>query len=224
MEIFQSKLEEAEKTAYAKEDCRRERWKKPTCSDKAQSCQGSRKSDLVQYNKTSKDSCSSTDITKNKDNFSGGEKDNRSGSLEAYGRVSNPKQDQEFSSLGNLRSKFLRPSDDEELSFHHKGRNFKPSSSSSLVTQDSVHCGFRKLSENSEESLSSRSRSDDRERERKHSDWKPLETSSSVDYQHISEDSREKSQNESLREDSLKKEHLQNTKSFAGYFVICFLN
>lgn len=216
MEIFQSKLEEAEKTAYAKEDCRRERWKKPTCSDKAQSCQGSRKSDLVQYNKSSKDSCSSTDITKNKDNFSGGDKDNRSGSLEAYGRVSNPKQNQEFSSLGNLRSKFLRPSDDEELSFHHKGRNFKPSSSSSLVTQDSVHCGFRKLSENSEESLSSRSRSDDRERERKHSDRKPLETSSSVDYQHISEDSREKSQNESLREDSLKKEHLQNTKSFAG--------
>ncbi|XP_011366436.1 CWF19-like protein 2 isoform X2 [Pteropus vampyrus] len=217
MEIFQLKLEEAEKTAYAKEDCRRERWMKPTCSDKAQSCQGSRKSDLVQYDISSKDRYSSTDITKNKDNFSGDEKDNRSGSLEAYRRDSNPRQNQEFSSFGNLRSKFLRPSDDEELSFHHKGRNFKPSSSSSaLVTQDSVHCGFRKLTENSEESLSSWSRSDDRERKRKHSNRKPLETSSSVDYQHISEDAREKSQNESLREDSLKKEHLQDTKSFAG--------
>ena len=103
MEIFHSKLEEAEKTAYAKEDCRRERWKKPTSSDKAQSCQGSRKSDLVQYNKSSKDRYSSTDITKNKDNFSGDEKDNRSEPLEAYRRDSNPRQNQEFSSYNDIR-------------------------------------------------------------------------------------------------------------------------
>uniref|UniRef100_A0A8C6BY45 CWF19-like protein 2 n=1 Tax=Monodon monoceros TaxID=40151 RepID=A0A8C6BY45_MONMO len=215
MEIFQLKLKEAEKTAFMKEDCRRERWRKPAYSDRVQSSQESRKSDLVKYNKSSRDRYNTTDIAKNinKDKFSGDEKDSTSGSLEACRRELSPKQNQEFSSHINLRPKFLRPSD-AELSFHSKDRNFEPSSSSSaLVSQDSVHCGFQKSTENSEESLSWWSRSDEREGDRKHSNRKPLETSHSVDRGQVSEDVREKSQGESLREESLKKEHLQDTKS-----------
>ncbi|KAM9221651.1 CWF19-like protein 2 isoform 2-T2 [Dugong dugon] len=218
MEIFQLKLKEAEKTASQKEDCRQERWKKPTYSDKAQSSQERRESDLVNYNKNSRDRYSVTDSTNNvnKDKFSGDEKDNnRFRSLETHRRQYNPRQNQEFSSVGNLRPKFLRPSDDEELSFHSKGRNFEPSSSSSAsIAQGSLRCGFRKPTENSEECLSSWSRSDRREGDKKHSNQKAsLETSSSVDYGHIPGDVREKSQDESLRDDPPKKEHLPDTKS-----------
>nr|KAF6354660.1 CWF19 like cell cycle control factor 2 [Myotis myotis] len=216
MEIFQSKLEEAENTASTKEDCRQERWRKPMYSDKAPSSQESRKSDLTKYNKSSRDRHSSTDITKHKDKFYGDEKNNRPGSSETYRRDSNSRQSQEFSSLGNLRPKFIMPSDDE-LSFHHMGRNVESSSPSALATQGSVRCGFRKPTENSEENLSSRSRSDEREGERKQSNRNPLETSHSVGYRHISEDGREKSHDESSMDDSPRKEHLQDTKSsFSG--------
>ncbi|XP_036113804.1 CWF19-like protein 2 isoform X2 [Molossus molossus] len=212
VEIFQLKLEEAEKTAFMKEDCRRERWRKPTYSDKAQSSEEGRKSNLKKYYKSSRDRRNSTDITKAKDKFSGDEKDNKSGSSETCRKDSSSRQNQEFSSLGNLRTKFKRPSDDE-LSFYRKGRNFEPSSSSSaLVAQGSVHYGFRKPTENSKESLSW-SPYDEREGERKHSTRKPLETGCSVEYQHISEDARQISQDESLRDDSLNKERLQDTKS-----------
>uniref|UniRef100_A0A8C3W7R5 CWF19-like protein 2 n=1 Tax=Catagonus wagneri TaxID=51154 RepID=A0A8C3W7R5_9CETA len=213
MEMFQLKLKEAEKTAFMKEDCRRERWRKPTYSDRTQSSQEGRKSDLVKYNKSSKDKHDTTDIASNiNKKLSGNEKDNISGS-ETRRRESNPRQNQEFSSLGNLRPKFLRPSDDEELSFHSKYRNFEPSSSSStLVAQDSVHCGFRKPTENSEESLFLWNRSDGRG-DRKHSNQKRLETSHNIDHGHLSEDRREESQDEILRDDSLKKEDLQDTES-----------
>ncbi|XP_058542612.1 CWF19-like protein 2 isoform X1 [Neofelis nebulosa] len=216
LEIFQSKLEEAEKTASTKEECKRERWRRPTCSDTAQSSQESRKSDLVKDNKSSRDRYSSTSITNsvNKEKSSGDEKDNRSGSSEMYRRQSNLSQNQEFSSLGNLKPKFLRPSDDEELSFHSRGRNFDPSSSSSVpVTQDSVHRGFRKPTENSEESSSSWSQSGRREGDRKHSNQRSVDTHGSVGGGHISEDTREKSWDESLRGDSVKKEHVQDAKS-----------
>lgn len=228
MEIFQSKLEEAERTASTREDFKRERWRKPACSEKAQSSQESRKPDLVKDNKSSRDRYSSTSITDstNKEKCSGDEKDNRSGSSETYRRQSNPRHNQEFSSLGNLKPKFLRPSDDEELSFHSRVRNFEPSSSSSVpVTQDSVHRGFRKPTENSEESSSSWSRSDGKEGDRKHSDRRPVDTSGSGDCGYISEDTREKSRNESLGDDFVEKERVQDAKSSsARYFVICFLN
>lgn len=225
MEIFQLKLKEAEKAAFTKEDCRRERWKKPTYSDKAHSSQESGKSDLVKYNKSSRGRYNTTDIANNitKDKFSGDEKDGRSVFSETCRREPSPRKNQEFSSHVNLRAKFLRPSDDEEVSFHSKDRNFEPSSSSSaVVPQDSVYCGFQKSTENSEESLSwSRFGRGDR----KHSNQKPLETSHSVDHGYISEDVREKSQEEGLRDDSVTKEHLQDTKSsLARYSVICFLN
>nr|XP_020741161.1 CWF19-like protein 2 isoform X1 [Odocoileus virginianus texanus] len=213
MEIFQLKLKEAEKAAFTKEDCRRERWKKPTYSDKAHSSQESGKSDLVKYNKSSRGRYNTTDIANNitKDKFSGDEKDGRSVFSETCRREPSPRKNQEFSSHVNLRAKFLRPSDDEEVSFHSKDRNFEPSSSSSaVVPQDSVYCGFQKSTENSEESLSwSRFGRGDR----KHSNKKPLETSHSVDHGCISEDVREKSQEEGLRDDSVTKEHLQDTKS-----------
>ncbi|XP_020741161.2 CWF19-like protein 2 isoform X1 [Odocoileus virginianus] len=213
MEIFQLKLKEAEKAAFTKEDCRRERWKKPTYSDKAHSSQESGKSDLVKYNKSSRGRYNTTDIANNitKDKFSGDEKDGRSVFSETCRREPSPRKNQEFSSHVNLRAKFLRPSDDEEVSFHSKDRNFEPSSSSSaVVPQDSVYCGFQKSAENSEESLSwSRFGRGDR----KHSNQKPLETSHSVDHGCISEDVREKSQEEGLRDDSVTKEHLQDTKS-----------
>ncbi|XP_048965978.1 CWF19-like protein 2 isoform X2 [Canis lupus dingo] len=215
MEIFQSKLEEAEKTASTKEDCKRERWRKPTYAEKAQSSQESRKSDLVKYNKNSRDRYHSTNITNstNKEKFSGDEKDNRSGSLETCRRQSSQRQNQEFSSFGNLKPKFLRPSDDEELSFHSKGRNFKPSCSSSAL----VDHGFRKPTENSEESSSSWSQSDVREENRKCSHQRSLETGGTVDHGNVSDNAREESRDESLRDDSLKKEHLQDTLSpFAG--------
>ncbi|XP_045873152.1 CWF19-like protein 2 [Meles meles] len=212
MEIFQSKLEEAEKTASTKEDCKRERWRKPVYSDKVQSSQETRKSDFVKYNKNLRDRYSSTDITDNTSKGkSSGEKDNR---FETCRRQSNPRQNQEFSSLQNLKPKFLRPSDDEELSFHSKGRNFESSSfSSALVAQDSVRRGFQKPMDNSEESSSSWSRLDGRAGDRKCSYGRSLETKANVDCGHISEDMREKSPDESLRDDSVKKEHLRDTKS-----------
>ncbi|KAF3818010.1 hypothetical protein GH733_014882 [Mirounga leonina] len=217
---YQRMKEQAEKQNRNFEDIVAERYGKPAYSDKAQSSQESRKSDLVKYNKNLRDRYSSTDTTNtiNKDKSSGDEKYNRFGSLETCRRQSNPRQNQDFSSLGNLKPKFLRPSDDEELSFRSKGRNFEPSSSSSaLVAQDSVRYGFRKPTENSEESSSSWSRSNGREGDRKCSYRRSLETRGDVDSGHISEDVREKSQDESLRDDSLKKEHLQDTKSpFAG--------
>ncbi|XP_076969198.1 CWF19-like protein 2 isoform X2 [Tamandua tetradactyla] len=218
MEIFQSKLEEAEKTASKKEDYRQERWRKSTYSDKAQNSQDNRKSDFLSYNKCSKDRYSATDITNdiNKDKFIGDEKGNRSGSLETRSE-SNLRQNQEFSSLRNLRSQFLRPSDDEEMSFLSKGRDFEPSSSSASVSQGSLSCGFQKPSKNSKGSLSSWSQSDRREGDKRHSNQKPLETSSGKDCRNIPEHVRGKSQDESLRDDSLKKEHLQDTKSsFSG--------
>ncbi|XP_058145421.1 CWF19-like protein 2 isoform X2 [Dasypus novemcinctus] len=215
MEIFQLKLEEAEKTASKKEDYRRERWRKPTYSDKAQNSQESRKLDLVNYS-ISRDRYGLTDIAHNinKDKFIDDEKDNRSGSSDICKKESNRRQNQEFSSLRNLRPKFLRPSDDEELSIHRKCRNFEPSSSSSaLVAQGSLTCGFQKPSEKSEGNLSSWSRSKRRGEE----DKRHLETSSSVDYQNIPEHVRGKSQDEGLRDDFTTKEHLQDTESsFAG--------
>ncbi|KAL4829768.1 hypothetical protein H8958_008716 [Nasalis larvatus] len=217
MEIFQSKLEDAEKAASMREDYKRERWRKPTYSDKAQNCQESRKSDLVKYDNSSRDRYATTDTAKNSNNdkFIGDGKDKRPGSLETCVRECNPRQNQEFS-FGNLRTKFLRPSDDEELSFHSKGRTFEPpSSSSALVAQGSLRSGFRKPTENNEERLTSWSRSDGRGG-KKHSNQKPLETSTD-EYQHVPEDTREKSQDEGLRGDPPKKEHLQDTKStFAG--------
>ncbi|XP_062052939.1 CWF19-like protein 2 isoform X3 [Lepus europaeus] len=218
MEIFQSKLEEAEKIASKKEDYRRERWRKPAYSDITQNSQESRKSDFVKYNKSSKDRYNATDIANcsSKDKFIGDEKDKRSESLETYRRESVPRQNREFSS-GNLRPKFLRPSDDEDLSFHNKSRNFEPShSSTSWAAEGSLRCGFRKPIENSEKTLTSLSGSDGSEGGKKHSDQN-LSEISSIDCGHISEDVKEKSHPESLQDDPPKREYLQDTKStFAG--------
>nr|XP_045002266.1 CWF19-like protein 2 [Jaculus jaculus] len=220
MEIFQSRLEEAEKVALKKEDYRRERWRKPSYSDKTQHSQESRKSDLVKYNQYSKDRHSTTGhaSSSSNDTIRGDEKDMKSGSLETCQRESNFRQNQEFSSPGNLRPKFLRPSDDEELSFHSKSRDRKPSTSSSaLSAQASLHCGFRKPTDDSEDSVMSWSWSCRREGDKKHLDQKPLEAHSSTDHRPLPGAMRETSQAESLRDDSPRSGHLQETSCIPEY-------
>ncbi|XP_060035777.1 CWF19-like protein 2 isoform X3 [Erinaceus europaeus] len=216
MEIFQSKLEEAEKAASAKEDCRRERWRKMAYSESGQE---NRTSDLLKHNRGPRDKCDTTHLVNSvRDRYSGDKKDSGHKSLETCRRECNPRQSQEFSSLRNLKPNFLRPSDDEEVSLPSKGRCFEPSrhSSSALVAQDSLRCSFRRPTEIYEASAL-RSRSDGREGERKQTCQKPLETSHSVDCQHISEDASETSQDGNLRDDSLEKVLPQDTKpSFAG--------
>nr|XP_023422032.1 CWF19-like protein 2 [Cavia porcellus] len=208
MEIFQLKLEEAEKTASRNEDSRQELWRKPTYSDKVQRSQETRKLDLVKYSKNSRDRYDTTEITNssNKDKFSDNEKGKRYRSLESHRKEFSLRQNQEFTSPGNLRPKFLKPSDDEEVSSHSKDRNFEPSDLSTLVAQGSSQCGFRKPMENSEEKLTHWSQSDGGG-DKKHSSKKPLETSRSVDYQHVSGDTEEK-----LPVKSVKK-HGQDTES-----------
>ncbi|KAM5245793.1 CWF19-like protein 2 [Ctenodactylus gundi] len=218
MEIFQSKLEEAEKTASRNEDVRRERWRKPAYSDKAPSSQDSRKLDLDKYKRSSRDRHGTAEIadSRDRDQSSGDEKEKRPGSLEACRRESNPRQNWEFNS-GSSRPKFLRPSDNDDGSFHTRGRNFESSTlSSTLAAQSSLHSGFRKPSENSEEGLTSWRRSDGK-RDKKPSDQRPWETSNSVDYRQNPEDTKEKLHTESLRDGPLKTEQLQDTQStFAG--------
>ncbi|XP_005378078.1 PREDICTED: CWF19-like protein 2 [Chinchilla lanigera] len=210
METFQLKLEEAEKTASKNEDSR-QRWRKPAYSDKVQKSQESRKLDLVKHNKRPGDSCDTTEVTNSssKDKFNDNEKDKRYMSLQSHRRELNPRQNQEFASPGNLRAKFLRPSDDDELSSHSKARKFEPSSSSTLGAHSSSQCGFRKPLENNEERSTCRRQSD--EAGDKHSSKEPLETSSSADRGHVSGDLGEKLPAESERE------YWQDTKpTFAG--------
>ncbi|KAM7325828.1 hypothetical protein ACRRTK_016081 [Alexandromys fortis] len=219
MEIFQSKLKEAEKIACKREDYGRERWRKPAYSDSTQPSQTSSISDLVKCKKDSKDRHFATEVAKRSIGdceFSGPDTRNQSGSLETCIRESALRQRQESS--GNLRPKFLRPSDEDELSLHNKRRNFEPSTSSStLVAQASLHCDFQKPTENSEENLTSWSLCGRQGRDRKHSDQKPLETWSRSADQHSPGDMREQLQAESLRGDPPRRGHLQNIKAaFSG--------
>lgn len=197
MEIFQSKLKEAEKIAYKKEDCGWERWRKPTYSDRAQCSQASGTSDLVKCKNLSEDRHLEMEPANSSNyKFSGPDTGKRSGTLQTCRRESALRKNQDSS--GNLRSKFLRPSDEDELSFH-KRKNFESSSSySPLVAQASLHCDFRKLTENSEESSASCSRSDRRQENRKPSDKKPLETWSYNANQHSTGGRREQLQAESM--------------------------
>ncbi|XP_037064123.1 LOW QUALITY PROTEIN: CWF19-like protein 2 [Peromyscus leucopus] len=221
MEIFQSKLKEAEKIACKREDCGREPWRKPAYSDRAQCSQASGTSDLVKCKKHSEDRhfakevANSSSSSRSDYKFSGLDLGKRSGSLEKCRRESALEQRQESS--GNLRPKFLKPSDKDELSFHSKRRNFEPSTSSTLVAPASLHCDFQKLTENSEENLTSWILSGGREGNQKHSDQKPLETWSWSADQHSPGDRREQLQAENLRGDLPRRGHLQDTKStFAG--------
>ncbi|XP_059123244.1 CWF19-like protein 2 [Peromyscus eremicus] len=235
MEIFQSKLKEAEKIACKREDCGREQRRKPAYSDRAQCSQASGTSDLVKCKKHSEDrhfakevansSSSSSSSSRSDYKFSGPDLRKKSGSLEKCTRDSALKQRQESS--GNLRPKFLRPSDEDELSFHSKRRNFEPSTSSTLVAPASLHCDFQKLTEDSEENLTSWILSGGREGNQKHSDQKPLETWSWSADQHSPGDRREQLQAENLRGDLPRRGHLQDTKStFAGSEAesTCILN
>ena len=180
-----------------KEDCGWERWRKPTYSDRAQCSQASGTSDLVKCKNLSEDRHLEMEPANSSNyKFSGPDTGKRSGTLQTCRRESALRKNQDSS--GNLRSKFLRPSDEDELSFH-KRKNFESSSSySPLVAQASLHCDFRKLTENSEESSASCSRSDRRQENRKPSDKKPLETWSYNANQHSTGGRREQLQAESM--------------------------
>ncbi|XP_042530883.1 CWF19-like protein 2 [Dipodomys spectabilis] len=215
LEIFQSKLEEAEKIAFKKEDYRRERWRKPAYLDETQNSKESRKSDLVKSGNSSRDRYIIAGIgnRNNEDKFHADEKSKRSGSLEACTRESNPRQSQEFS-FRNSRPKFLRPCDDDQPQFHCKGRNFEPSASSSASAQSSLHRGFRKPTESSDENSEKPSwHLPDVRGDKKCVDPKPLETRSSTGCQHSPRDGREELQVQSVKDDLSQREHLQNTKS-----------
>ncbi|XP_055970982.1 CWF19-like protein 2 isoform X2 [Sorex fumeus] len=209
MEIFQSKLEEAKKTASAKEDCGRERWRKPTYSDNTSGHQESRRSDAFKCNRSSRDRCGATDLADDihEQKFSRDEKDSRRGSVDACGRGTGPRQSQDFPSLGNRKPKFLRPSDDEELSFPHKGRHAEPPWSS-------VRCGFRKPTENSEESVASWTQSERREADTKRSEPKPAESGPTADSQRRS-DVRERSPGAGPRVDHMER-RLQDPESLSA--------
>ncbi|XP_052045151.1 CWF19-like protein 2 [Apodemus sylvaticus] len=210
MEIFQSKLKEAEKIAYKREDYGWEQRRKSAYSNRAECSQTSVTSDLVKCNSLSEDghpemepANSSTSV------FSGPNTGKESGAIGTWGRESARRKSRESSE--NLKSKFLRPSDEDELSFH-KRRNFESSTSHSpLVAQASLHCDFRKPTENSEESSTSQSRSGGRQEDRKPSDQKPLETWNYNASQHSSGDRREQLQSESVRGDQPGRGHLQDT-------------
>ncbi|XP_008827939.2 CWF19-like protein 2 [Nannospalax galili] len=216
MEIFQSKLEEAEKVA-CREDCRRERWRKPARSDKGQHSQARGASALEKCDRDSKERHGSAASSNSSNHRSSGpERGGRSGSSETLRRESTVKQSEKTFSE-NLRPKFLKPSDDDELPFHSKSRKFEPSpSSSALVAQASSHHGFRKPVEDSEEDLSSWGRASGRERDKSHSDERPMETCSSSDHPHTPGDVRE-SEAESLRGDPSRGGRVQDTEfAFAG--------
>ncbi|XP_038179999.1 CWF19-like protein 2 [Arvicola amphibius] len=219
MEIFQSKLKKAEKIACKREDYGRERWRKPAHSDCTQCSQASSISDLMKCKKDSKDRDFATEVAKRSIGdceFSGPDTRNRSGSIETCIKESALRQRKKSS--GNLRPKFLRPSDEDELSLHNKRRNFEPTTSSStLVAQTSLHCDFQKSTKNSEENLTSWSLCGRQGGDRKHSDRKPLETWSHSADQHSPGGRREQLQAESLRGDPPRRGHLQNLKAaFSG--------
>ncbi|GAB1293834.1 CWF19-like protein 2 [Apodemus speciosus] len=210
MEIFQSKLKEAEKIAYKREDYGWERWRKSAYSNRAQCSQASVTSDLVKCKNLSEDRHLEMEPA-NRGNyeFSGPDTEKESGTLGTCRRESALRKSQESS--GNLKSKFLRPSDEDELSFY-KRRNFESSTSySPLVAQASLHCDFRKPTENSEKSPTSRSRSGGRQEDRKPSNQKPKEAWSYNANHHSSEDRREQLQAESVRGDPPGRGHLQDT-------------
>ncbi|CAH6780001.1 CWF19-like protein 2 [Phodopus roborovskii] len=219
MEIFQSKLKEAENIACKREDYGRERWRKPSYSYRAQSGQASGTSDLVKCRKGSEERHFATETANSSSSdckFSCPDTGKRSGVLQTGRRESAPRQRQESS--GNMRLKFLRPSDDDELSFHSKRRNFEQSTlSSTLVAQAPLHFDFRKSTENSEENLTSWSLSDGQKGDQNDSDQKPLGTSSCSADQQSPGDRRGHLQAESLMGDPPRRGHSQDTKStFAG--------
>ncbi|XP_021062482.1 CWF19-like protein 2 isoform X1 [Mus pahari] len=215
MEIFQSKLREAEKIAYKREDYGWERWRKPAYSGRAECSQASGVSGLMKCKNPSKDRHLEMELANSSNHkFNGPDTGKRSGTLQTCRREYALRNSQESS--GNLRSKFLKPGDEDELSFH-KSKNFESSTSySPLVAQASLHCDFRKLTEYSEES-SSWSRSGGRQENTKHSDKKPLETWSYNANPHSTGGRREQLNAESMSGDPPGRGHLQDrTLTIAG--------
>nr|XP_021517498.1 CWF19-like protein 2 [Meriones unguiculatus] len=217
MEIFQSKLKEAEKIAYRR-DCGRERWRRPARPDRGQCGRVGGTSELGTLERCTDGRLPETELAHSSSNcpLSGLNAGKRPGSLETCRRESALRKSQEYS--GNLRPKFLKPSDEDELSSRSKRRNFESSTlSSTLVARTPLHCDFQKPPESSEESLTSWSLSGKREGEGKHSDQKPSEPWSCGADQHSAGDRREQLQAESARADSPARGHPQDASPGAEF-------
>ncbi|XP_068936462.1 CWF19-like protein 2 [Petaurus breviceps papuanus] len=237
METFQLRLEEARKAASKSDNYGRERWRKSRYLDKDQSAQESKKQNMEKHviDNTKRDTCSeysggsyskvtiTSDQVSSKDKSRRDERDSRSRFIEPDRSESyqlrkdyDSRKKQDFSLLGHIKHKFLRPSEDDELSFH--SRDSEPPSSSALLGQNSLNHNFLKPDESTEQISFSWSH-EKREGEKQNSDqklFKPIR--STADIQEISKNMKEKSQEENPSPPPEKREFLQETKtSLSGY-------
>ncbi|XP_036601635.1 CWF19-like protein 2 [Trichosurus vulpecula] len=237
VETFQLRLEEAKKAASKSDNYGRERWRKSRYSDKEQSGQESKKQNMEKHviGDTNRDTCSeyssgsyskvnmTGDQVSSKDKFRGDERDYRSRFIESDRSESyqlrkddDSRKKQNFSLLGNIKHKFLRPSEDDELSFH--SRNSESPSSSALLGQNSLNHSFLKPDESIEQISFSWSH-EKRGGEKQNSDQKSFNpTRNTTDIEEISKNMKEKPQEENPSPPPEKREFLQETKtSLSGY-------
>ncbi|XP_074072702.1 CWF19-like protein 2 isoform X2 [Macrotis lagotis] len=236
METFQQRLEEAKKSATKSDNYGRERWRKSRYSDKEQSGQENKKQNLEKHyigdinrdtdNPYSHGNYSKVSMTSHqessKEKSRGDERDNKSQFMEtdrneSYQlRKDYDSKKKDFSLIGQFKHKFLRPSEDDELSFH--SRDSEPPTSSALLGQNSLSQSFLKPNEITEQSSFSWSH-EKRGGEKQNSDEKFFKsTRSTADIQEISKNMREKPQEENSSPSSEKREFLQEAKtSLSGY-------
>uniref|UniRef100_G3WP02 CWF19-like protein 2 n=1 Tax=Sarcophilus harrisii TaxID=9305 RepID=G3WP02_SARHA len=229
MEAFQLRLEEAKKTASKSDNYGKERWRKTRYSDKEQSFQESKKYNLEKHD-TNRDTCNefssgsyskvnmTSDQVSSKNKSRGDERDNRSQFLEPDRNESfhlrknyDSREKQDFSLLGHFKHKFLRPSEDDELSL--PSRNSESPSSSALLGQNSLSHSFLKPDESTDKISFSWSH-ERRGGEKQNSDKKFFKsTSSTAVIQEISKNMREQSQEENPSFAPEKREFLQENKT-----------
>ncbi|XP_072467310.1 CWF19-like protein 2 [Notamacropus eugenii] len=237
METFQLRLEEAKKAASKSDNCGRERWRKSRYSDNEQSGQESKKQNTEKHviGDSNRDTCSefssgsynkvnmTSDQVSSTDKSRGNERDNRSRFIEPDRSESyqlrkdyDSRRKQDFSLLGHIKHKFLKPSEDDELSF--PSRDSEPPSSSTLLGQNSLNHSFLKPDESTEQISFSWSH-EKRGEEKQNLDRKSfIPTRSTADIQEISKTMKEKSQEENPSPFLEKREFLQETKtSLSGY-------
>ncbi|XP_051842881.1 CWF19-like protein 2 isoform X2 [Antechinus flavipes] len=228
METFQLRLEEAKKAASKGDNYGKERWRKTRYSDKEQSFQESKKYNMEKHD-NNRDMCNefssgsyskvnmTSDQVSSKNKSRGDERDNRSRFLEPDRNESfhlrkncDSREKQDFSLLGHFKHKFLRPSEDDELSLH--SRDSESPSSSALLGQNSLSHSFLKPDESTDQ-ISSWSH-ERRGGEKQNSDKKFFKsTNSTAVIQEISKNMREKSQEENPSFPPEKREFLQENKT-----------
>ncbi|XP_074160456.1 CWF19-like protein 2 isoform X1 [Sminthopsis crassicaudata] len=229
METFQLRLEEAKKAASKSDNYGKERWRKTRYSEKEQSDQESKKYNMEKHD-THRDTCNefssgsyskvnmTSDQISSKNKSRGDERENRSRFLEpdrneSFHLIKNydSREKQDSSLLGHFKHKFLRPSEDDELSLH--SRDSESPSSSALLRQNSLSHNFLKPDESSNQISYSWSH-ERRGGEKQNSDKKFFKsTSGTAIIQENSKNMKEKSQEENLSFPPEKKECLQENKT-----------